>query len=55
MSSSPGIGGTKGRAPAAITMARVVRVCVPAAVFTSTAQGETIFASPCRQSTPSAV
>ena len=43
----PGIGGTNGRAPAAMTMARVVSVRVPAAVFTSTVQGEVIFASPC--------
>ena len=54
--SMPGIGGTNGRAPAAITIARVLRRRVPPpASATSTSQGETIFASPCRHSTPSSV
>ena len=53
---SPGIGGTKGRAPAAITMFLVVRVREPPpASATSTVQGEVIFAVPLRHSTPSPV
>ena len=49
----PGIGGTSGRAPAAITMLRVVSVCLlPSAFFTSTVQGEVIFASASITSTP---
>ncbi len=55
ISASPGMGGTNGRAPAAMTMARVVSARTPAAVFTSTVQGDVIFASPCRHSTPSRV
>ena len=51
--SMPGIGGTNGRAPAAMAMARVVmRWVVPSALFTSTSHGETIFASPWMHSTP---
>ena len=42
----PGIGGTKGRAPAAMTMARVLSVRVPLAVLISTVQGEAMRASP---------
>jgi hypothetical protein len=49
------MGGTNGLAPAAITIARVVSVRVPLAVFTSTDQGEAIRASPAMHSTPSAV
>jgi hypothetical protein len=53
IASMPGIGGTKGRAPAAITIERVVSVCfLPSAPVISTAHGETILASPCTQSTP---
>ena len=44
--SMPGIGGTKGRAPAAITMARVLSVRAPLAVLISTVQGEEMRASP---------
>ena len=55
ISASPGIGGTKGCAPAAMTIARVVSTRLPVSLFTSTVQGEVIFASPCRHSTPSSV
>jgi hypothetical protein len=49
----PGIGGTKGRAPAAMTMLRVVnRSVAPPARVTSTSHGETIFALPSITSTP---
>ncbi len=49
----PGIGGTKGAAPAAITMllVRITRL-VPSASAASTVQGEVIFAVPFRHSTP---
>ncbi len=53
--SMPGIGGTTGRAPAAITMLRVVRVRTPSAVCTSTDHGDVIVASPLMHSTPSDV
>jgi len=51
--SMPGIGGTKGLAPVAMTMDRVVSVRTPATVFTSTSHGETILASPIMTLTPS--
>jgi hypothetical protein len=50
---SPGIGGTKGPAPAAMTMALVVSVCCrPSASFTSTVHGLVMRAWPCSTSTP---
>ncbi len=45
----PLIGGTKGRAPVAMTILRVV-IVIP---LTSTVYGEVIFASPCTTLTPS--
>ena len=51
-SASPGIGGMKGRAPAAMTMFLVVKVFSPAAVLTLTSHGDTMVASPCTHSTP---
>ena len=53
--SMPGMGGTKGLAPAAMMMLRVVRRRTPDAPFTSTSHGDTIVASPSTHSTPSAV
>ena len=51
--SRPGIGGTKGAAPAAMTIERVVRRrVVPSSRRISTSQGDTIFASPMMHSTP---
>jgi hypothetical protein len=48
------MGGTNGRAPAAITMLRVVSVRFsPPASATSTVQGDVMRASPRRHSTPS--
>ncbi len=53
-SASPGIGGTKGRAPAAITMFLVVRTSrVPSSFAISTVQGSTMRAVPATTSTPS--
>ena len=53
-SASPGIGGTSGPEPVAMTMLRVVRRwLVPSAREISTSQGVTIRAVPCTQSTPS--
>jgi hypothetical protein len=50
------MGGTKGRAPAAMTMLRVVSFSVaPLLRVTSTSQGETIFAEPSTTSTPNSV
>jgi hypothetical protein len=55
-SASPGIGGTNGRAPAAITIAFVVNVRLrPSSPVTSTSHGDTMRAAPCTHSTPSAV
>jgi len=51
----PGIGGTTGLEPAAMTMARVVSVRVAPALLISTDHGETILACPSRTSAPSAV
>ena len=49
------MGGTKGRAPVAITMARALSVRVPWASRTSMVQGEVMRALPWMQSTPSSV
>ena len=55
-SSMPGMGGTNGRAPAAMTMARVVSVCTwPPGAVISTCQGETMRARPSATSTPKPV
>jgi hypothetical protein len=52
----PGIAGTAGSAPVAITMLRVVRRCVPPALSrTSTVHGSSSRAWPDTTSTPSAV
>ena len=49
----PGMGGTKGRAPVAMTMLRVVSLCMaPSSPLTSTSQGETMRAVPVTTSTP---
>lgn len=54
--SMPGMGGTKGRAPAAKTMLRVVSRCTrPSGYVMSTSQGETMRAVRSATSTPSPV
>ena len=53
ISFSPGIGGTNGRAPAAMTMLFVVKVrTAPSSPLMSTAHGDLIFACPRTTSTP---
>ena len=55
-SCSPGIGGTVGLAPVAITIWRVLKVCSePSGRRITTVQGEVMRACPCSTSTPSAV
>ncbi len=55
-SASPGMGGMNGRAPAAMTMFRVVSTCfAPSSFVTSTVHGLVIRAVPDTTSTPSPV
>ncbi len=55
-SAKPGIGGTNGRAPVAMTMFFAVNVCFdPSELVTSTAHGETMRALPVKHSTPKPV